>query len=134
MDDQEPVVDGGSLRGEQRAHGCGQLGLAKYCLGPELLGQHPPHHLGQDVAPRLKCLLKVGDHATEEHSKSERTRAQKIVLRAVGSLIKTLKNKGPRCDLEALSSSRKPIRKVPSKSDYKTSLSKISSHQCVISE
>ncbi|KAG8266841.1 hypothetical protein J6590_062976 [Homalodisca vitripennis] len=50
------------------------------------------------------------------------------------SLRNTLKNKDPRCDLETLSSSRKPIRKVPSKSDYKTSLSKISSHQCVISE
>ncbi|KAG8241116.1 hypothetical protein J6590_093837 [Homalodisca vitripennis] len=44
------------------------------------------------------------------------SRAQKIVLRAVGSLM------------------RKPIRKVPSKSDYKSSLSKISSHPCVISE
>ncbi|KAG8260607.1 hypothetical protein J6590_093148, partial [Homalodisca vitripennis] len=50
-DDQEPVVDGGSLRDDQRAHGCSQLGLAKYCLLPELLGQHPPHHLGQGVAP-----------------------------------------------------------------------------------
>ncbi|KAG8266848.1 hypothetical protein J6590_062983 [Homalodisca vitripennis] len=54
--------------------------------------------------------------------------------RSAMSLRNTLKNKDPRCDLEALASSRKPIRKVPSKSDYKTSLSKISSHQCVISE
>ncbi|KAG8265367.1 hypothetical protein J6590_096143 [Homalodisca vitripennis] len=40
----EPVVDGGNLRDEQRAHDSGQLGVAKYCLGNELLSQHPPHH------------------------------------------------------------------------------------------